>query len=151
MLKATTVDTLNAMFAKRKSDMARRGEDEAPLIKSVSCADGTSLSVQASRKHHCWPKNNEGPYTQVEVGFPSKPPPSAWAEHCLGNFNEKPCDSRYGAVPMSKVAEFIDLHGGFKPVEAPKLVLPPAPAPVHRTRVEERRWNLTLEDMGVKL
>ena len=38
----------------------------------IFCNDGFSLSVQASRDHYSIPRNNEGPYTHVEVGFPSE-------------------------------------------------------------------------------
>lgn len=38
----------------------------------IQCMDGTSLSVQASQYHHCTPQSNYGPWTHVEIGFPSK-------------------------------------------------------------------------------
>jgi hypothetical protein len=31
--------------------------------------DGFSVSVQASRRHYCSPKDDVGPYREVEVGF----------------------------------------------------------------------------------
>lgn len=34
--------------------------------------DGTKLSVQASAYHYSLPKSSEGPYTHVEIGFPSR-------------------------------------------------------------------------------
>lgn len=146
--------TLNAIansFARRTSDISKlsRQDDEIPRIKPVYCADGTSISVQASRKHYSFPRNNEGPYTEVEVGFPSKAPPASWKQYCTGSFDDKPCDTVYANVPVYLVTEFIDHHGGIRAEEAPKLILPPPPAPIKRTFLEQRRYNLTLADMGV--
>lgn len=36
----------------------------------ITCQDGTTLSVQVSETHYCSPRDNFGPYYQVEVGFP---------------------------------------------------------------------------------
>ena len=72
------------------------------------CKDGTYLSVQASNTHYSMPRDNEGPYTHVEVGFPSIDPPESWAEYADGEY---PNDV-YGYVPLELVNEFIELHGG---------------------------------------
>ena len=37
----------------------------------IKCADGFTMSVQASRGNYCSPRNDSGPYDSVEVGFPS--------------------------------------------------------------------------------
>lgn len=143
----TTVETINAMFAKRKP--VKDGEFVANL-KPIYCADGTSLSVQASRMHYCFPKNNEGPYSRVEVGFPSAPPPAAWEEYCTGNFAEKPCDTVYAQVPLDVVAQFINMHGGIKAEEAPATIVPALNIIKPRDPLEQKRYNLTFEDMGLK-
>lgn len=36
----------------------------------IVCKDGTSLSVQANEYVYCAPRDNYGPYYEVEVGFP---------------------------------------------------------------------------------
>jgi len=71
----------------------------------VVCKDGTSLSVQASEFHYSTPRENRGPYYQVEVGFPSTDPPSTWNSYDCG-------DGVWGYVPIELVAKFIDEHGG---------------------------------------
>ena len=71
-------------------------------VDSVKCADGTTLSVQASEYHYCTPRENEGPYTHVEVWMSSAP---------VTEFDydeEEP--SAY--VPIEDVVRFIDNHGG---------------------------------------
>ncbi len=40
---------------------------EGPVRKSMFFNDGTHLSVQASKYHHCEPKADHGPYRTVEV------------------------------------------------------------------------------------
>lgn len=68
----------------------------------VKCADGTTLSVQASQWHYCTPREDKGPYTHVEVWQSSAP---------VTEFDydeEEP--SAY--VPIEQVVRFIDNHGG---------------------------------------
>ena len=67
------------------------------------------MSVQASRNHYCSPRRDYGPYTEVEVGFPSKEEP------LLMQFvedPEKPTETVYGWVPMSVVLQVVAKHGG---------------------------------------
>lgn len=90
----------------------------------VFCADGVSLSIQASEYNYCSPRQrlqrpwNE--YTLVEVGYiydkENQPfsPPDNWREYQDG-------DSQvWGYVPVSVVEEFIAAHGG-------EVESPPAP------------------------
>ena len=51
-----------------------------PQMPRLVLADGVSLSVQASEHSYSSPRDNKGPYTKVEVGFPSETPPEAWKE-----------------------------------------------------------------------
>jgi hypothetical protein len=76
------------------------------------CADGTTLSVQASSFHGCLPKDDTGPYTYFEIGFPS----SSTEE--LEKYNDiagKPCtDTVYNYVPLDVLNRFTALHGGVR-------------------------------------
>lgn len=36
-------------------------------VQSIKCRDGSALSVQASISAYCYPRNNSGPWTHVEV------------------------------------------------------------------------------------
>lgn len=38
----------------------------------IVCMDGTSLSVQTGKFLHCLPRNDTGPWHEVEVGYPSR-------------------------------------------------------------------------------
>jgi hypothetical protein len=79
-------------------------------IDAMKCADGTTLSVQASSCHCCAPRDDDGPYTAVEVGFPSVAIES-FLPYIEGN--DAPTDSVYGWVPIYVVAQAILDHGGF--------------------------------------
>ena len=86
--------------------------ERGAVVSRIVCKDGTSLSVQASFGHYCTPRNDEGPWTAVEVGFPSACPPESWAEYAEDWNN--PLDTVYGYVPVQMVQHFISLHGGEK-------------------------------------
>lgn len=81
------------------------------------CSDGVSLSIQASRTHYCKPREDEGPYVAMEVGFiydangDQLSPPETWADYTDGP--EFPNDV-YGYVPVEMIESFIADHGGRK-------------------------------------
>jgi len=87
----------------------------------VYCADGVSLSIQASEYAYCHPRQRYNrhwtTYVSVEVGYiydeNTQPfsPPDIWREYQSGN------DEIWAYVPVSVVEEFIEAHGG--EVEAP--------------------------------
>ena len=76
----------------------------------ITCEDGAWLSVQANALTYCTPRSDCGPYSHVEVGFPSVRPPNSWMEYC-GDW-DNPTGTVYAYVPVELVREFIDLHGG---------------------------------------
>lgn len=78
----------------------------------VECSDGFTVSVQASRHHYCDPRTDEGPWTHVEIGFPSvQPEPWAeWEPYCESP--DRPTDTVYGHVPLEMVEALVALHGG---------------------------------------
>lgn len=102
----------------------------------IVCADGATISVQASNGHYCSPRNDAGPWYEVEVGFPSVKPPESWKPYAeewkrsvklftfsIPFFNKEVSISRYvdnqkstvyAYVPVSLVRDFIYLHGGEK-------------------------------------
>lgn len=85
--------------------------DSFPLAKRVTCADGFSLSVQATWGSYCSPRSNVGHWYSVEVGFPSAKPEliMQYAEQA-----EIPTQTVYGYVPIELVEQLIELHGGIK-------------------------------------
>tara|TARA_Y100001963_G_C6693378_1_gene405756 strand:- start:771 stop:1079 length:309 start_codon:yes stop_codon:yes gene_type:complete len=90
--------------------------------KMVVCADGFSMSVQASESSYCEPRlNAQRKYNLVEVGFPSHREQllMPWAENI-----DEPTDTVYGYVPVDIVTNVIVKHGGMVEGEVPPGVLP---------------------------
>jgi hypothetical protein len=77
---------------------------------SIKCADGLTMSVQASAGHYCAPRvTGLGFYYQYEVGYPTMEEPLLlpYAEE-----PEYPCTTVYGFVPAQVIADVIAKHGG---------------------------------------
>lgn len=89
--------------------------------KTVLCANGLKLSVQASSRHYSEPKDDAGPYTHVEVGFPTRPVPELipYVEMLSPNSYT---DAVYAYVPYDIVRQVIYVRGGMIDGELP----PPA-------------------------
>jgi hypothetical protein len=83
--------------------------DSFPMSPRITCKDGFSLSVQATHGAYCSPRNNTGPWSAVEVGFPSAEPELIMS-YCEDP--EKPTETVYGYVPIRLVEELIENHGG---------------------------------------
>ena len=83
----------------------------------VVCADGFTMSVQADDFTYCLPRNDKGPYTAVEIGFPSEYEELIidWAED-----KASPTDTVYGYVPAHIVSLVLAKHGGMVEGEVPK-------------------------------
>jgi len=90
------------------SDERTLSNDSFPLAKRITCADGFSLSVQATHGAYCAPRTNIGPWYEVEVGFPSAVPEliTSYAE------STKFTDTVYAYVPIELVEQLIERHGG---------------------------------------
>lgn len=101
--KMNTLDKLQSKLAGSVSTVGSYKRKD--IADNVECADGTTISVQASRFHYSTPRSDCGPYTHVEVWQATAP------------VTEFDYDEEYPSayVPIEKVIEFIDNHGGFKP------------------------------------
>lgn len=75
----------------------------------IQCNDGFSMSVQARGGCYCEPRDGAGPWSAVEVGFPSDREQSLmeWAED-----PETPTETVYGWVPVDIVKAVIARHSG---------------------------------------
>jgi hypothetical protein len=90
------------------------------FYENIVCADGFSMSVQASDVAYSAPRNNMGPYTAVEVGYPSS------EDSILLQYAENPdhpTDSIYSWVPIETVQQCIEAHGGMVSGELPPFAL----------------------------
>jgi len=77
------------------------------LRNQIKCQDGFTMSIQASSYHYCRPRNDQGPYTHVEVGFPSQ------AEPLLMPYAEDksdPTGTVYCCVPREVVEAVVLKH-----------------------------------------
>ena len=75
----------------------------------VVCADGFTMSVQASGTHYCEPRRIAKRYRSFEIGFPSH------EESLLMDYCEdpsRPCDTVYSNVPVRVIDIVIENHGG---------------------------------------
>lgn len=99
----STIEKLQAHLATKPVEY-RPGfwfKEHAPM---VVCADGTTASIQASENHYSTPRTNTGPYTEVEV----------WLASAVVTEFDYDSEDPSAYVPIEKVVQFIDNHGGFK-------------------------------------
>ena len=81
----------------------------------IVCADGFSMSVQAHEYSYCKPRQNEGPHTHMEGGFPSSAPlDPELLESRENHWNEDsdPCETVYPYVAREVFEREFELHGG---------------------------------------
>lgn len=83
-------------------------------VPQIKCKDGFRLSVQASSGHYCSPRNSVGPWSMVEVGYPSRKVPS-FLPYMDGGPRTAQTKTVYGFVPIDLVVQAIADHGGFAP------------------------------------
>lgn len=86
-----------------------RSRNKSMQAPRITCKDGFNLSVQASKTHCCCPRDNSGPYTEVEVGYPTAMPHNIM-QYCEDL--DEPTRTVYAFVPIEKVEALIALHGG---------------------------------------
>lgn len=79
-------------------------------VDHIVCVDGATISVQGSSAHYCDPRDDQGPWAQVECGFPSVAPQKSMLEYCQDS--SRPTDTVYAWVPVEVVREYVALHGG---------------------------------------
>lgn len=106
-----TNEKLQAHLKSGKTRKYGAGDDDImrdPCAR-IKCADGFSVSAQANTTAYCTPRDLAGPYTHVELGYPSLGDEliTAWAEN-----PETLTDTVYPQVPVETVLELISKHGG---------------------------------------
>jgi len=77
------------------------------------CNDGTSMSMVGSMGHYSEPRDDDArSYSEVEVGMHN--PAGAWVtdDPVLGETT----DSVYGWVPVGKIGDLIQAHGGIQSI-----------------------------------
>lgn len=84
----------------------------AKTLPRIVCADGFSVSVQAGELLYSRPRDDYGPWTHVEVGYPSERPEPWDVWSMLADEPDRPTSTVYGNVPLGLVADLIERHGG---------------------------------------
>ncbi len=100
----STFDKLQAILA---SPVVNHGGYmyKAP-IKSTTCVDGVTASIQASETHYCFPRENVGPYTAVEIWCIKGTDTTTITQF------EYDSEEPSGYVPIEAIVAFLDAHGG---------------------------------------
>jgi hypothetical protein len=95
---------------------------------------GFGVSIQASERNYCSPRDDFGPYTEVELGFPNSPEPLiiGYAED-----PDNPTETIYGYVPVGVVQALITKHGGMEEGEVPVFDMTPKQAGIFAEALEE--------------
>ena len=78
----------------------------------IECADGFTISVQAHDFAYCTPRQDEGPHTHMEGGFPSMIPGEELLAYMEGDDFKDPCDAVYPYVPREVFERELERHGG---------------------------------------
>lgn len=104
-----TIKELCDYIQREERDLGDGFVVDGPPVARIQCKDGFNLSVQAGETLYCTPRQRRGPWTEVEIGFPSERVESfmPYAEE-----PENPTDTVYGYVPIELVLEAIAEHGG---------------------------------------
>ena len=85
-----------------------------PLRGHITCLDGFTMSVQASSAHVCIPRNDHGPHSAVEVGYPSETEPllmpysDGMSEICGS------APTMYANVPAEVIMNVVCKHCGLR-------------------------------------
>ena len=81
----------------------------------IVCADGFSISVQAFSSSYCLPRQDEGPHTHMEGGFPSSAPLDPELLRSAESFGWEefdPTETVYPYVAREVFEREFALHGG---------------------------------------
>ena len=110
MNKQEIIDEIQArLMSKDREIHAGSGMVFLEIIPRMYAVDGFNISIQTGDCHYCSPRSNKGPWTHVEMGFPSQEEPAIaeWAE-CPDDLVE----SVYAYAPIDVIAEVFEKLGG---------------------------------------
>ena len=84
----------------------------------VHMKSGFNVSIQARSSSYCTPREDTGPYTHVELGYPSADDELI---HEYAEDPDDPCGTVYGWVPAGLVTALLMKHGGIVAGKCPPL------------------------------
>jgi hypothetical protein len=98
------VEALQAHLQTAEVVKTQMGSFRMP-VGHITCGDGTKFSIQASQFTYCSPRNDQGPWTHVEVmTLTEGAEPKFWTHDHAG-------DNLAGYVPLTAVADEIIRRG----------------------------------------
>lgn len=97
--------------------------DFKPTNPRIYFNNGGSVSIQASRSHYCEPRNDKGPYSEMELGFPSEETViiPELLDYMEQQEDANPHKSVYPYTPVSVIKKFIEANGGIESGELPPV------------------------------
>ena len=103
------LEKLKQAFSVSRKAIATTLGNHPRQVRVITCADGLKLSVQASFSHYCSPRDSVGPWTAVEIGYPSERVEEfmEYAEN-----PDDPTETVYGWVPVEVVEAVVNSRGG---------------------------------------
>lgn len=87
--------------------------------KPFTCNNGLTFSLQTGSFMYCSPRDDTGPWHEVEIGYPSKVVPTLLP---FAEDRDNPTESIYPFVPTWIVMEMIELNGGLIPADAERFI-----------------------------
>lgn len=85
------------------------------FVPKIKCKDGFYVSIQASEGHYCFPRTNDGPWLEFELGSPSE------VDELISSYIDDPenelAKAVYGYVPSELIDKLIAKHGGIVEAE----------------------------------
>lgn len=107
--------------------MSPGGPYSSGYFTRIRCADGFTMVVHASRGSKSSPQAAEGPYTAVEVAFPSDPDESLLQPYELASEIADPITGLgircFGWVPSEIIWDIIIKHNGHESGSLPPLIV----------------------------
>lgn len=115
-LLATAVANTILCELERRLDPSLRTEalgygNRLRILPRIVCREGLSFSMQAADGLFSTPSNNQGPWSAVEIGYPSR---SVAAFLPFADDASSPTRTFYREVPLAIVAAVIRNHGGLR-------------------------------------
>lgn len=133
-----------------------------PLYERVYFNNGGNISIQASRTAYSKPRNDEGPYTHMEMGYPSKntvlPKNVLKYVEQSATYNDDgsysgndPYNSVYPYVPVSVIKQLIQANGGIKSGELPPMSDKPMEYDPHVKHGKKKEMDEDFDGMASKI
>lgn len=110
----------------RKKNMVLEGLNTKPQYDRIYFNNGGDISIQSSSFDYCEPRDDQGPYTEMELGYPGRGTmiTNSLLEYAEGRHSGEDFDQYktvYPYVPVSVIKELIGANGGIKSGELPPM------------------------------